>query len=68
MSEIRKWLETIGLGQYADAFETNAIDVALLRQVDDQILKDICVSAAGHRMRIQNAIGKLAPGQSPRRI
>ena len=23
MSEIRKWLETIGLGQYADAFEAN---------------------------------------------
>jgi len=22
MSEIRKWLEGIGLGQYADAFET----------------------------------------------
>jgi len=23
MSEIRKWLETIGLGQYADAFEAS---------------------------------------------
>jgi hypothetical protein len=23
MSEIRKWLEAIGLGQYADAFEVN---------------------------------------------
>ena len=31
MSEIRKWLETIGLGQYADAFETNDIDMDLLR-------------------------------------
>jgi class 3 adenylate cyclase/predicted ATPase len=61
MSEIRKWLEAIGLGQYTDAFETNAIDMELLRQVDDQILKDIGVSAAGHRMRIRNAIGKLAP-------
>jgi class 3 adenylate cyclase len=61
MSEIRKWLELIGLGQYVDAFETNAIDMELLRQVDDQILKDIGVSAAGHRMRIRNAIAKLAP-------
>src|SRR5215467_11888171 len=61
MSEIQKWLETIGLGQYADAFETNAIDMELLRQVDDQILKDIGVSAAGHRLRIRNAIVKLAP-------
>ena len=59
MSEIRNWLESIGLGQYGDAFETNAIDMDLLRQVDDQILKDIGVSAAGHRMRIRNAVAKL---------
>jgi hypothetical protein len=35
MSEIRKWLEAIGLGQYADAFEANDIDMDLLRQIDD---------------------------------
>ena len=61
MSEIRKWLEAIGLGQYADAFETNDIDMDLLRQVDDQMLKDIGVASAGHRLRIRNAIAKLAP-------
>jgi class 3 adenylate cyclase len=61
MSEIRKWLESIGLGQYGDAFEVNEIDMDLLGQVDDQILKDIGVSAAGHRLRIRNAIAKLAP-------
>src|SRR6516164_911178 len=33
----------------------------LLGQVDDQILKDIGVSAAGHRLRIRSAIAKLAP-------
>src|SRR5215471_18115138 len=60
MSEIRKWLEAIGLGQYGDAFEANKIDMDLLRQVDDHILKDIGVSAAGDRLRIRNAIAKLA--------
>ena len=30
MSEIRKWLEAIGLGQYADTFEANDIDIELL--------------------------------------
>jgi class 3 adenylate cyclase/predicted ATPase len=60
MSEIRKWLEAIGLAQYADAFEANEIDMDLLGQVDDQILKDIGVSAAGHRLRIRNAIAKLS--------
>jgi hypothetical protein len=27
MSEIRKWLEATGLGQYANAFEVNDIDL-----------------------------------------
>jgi class 3 adenylate cyclase len=63
MSEIRKWLEAIGLGQYGDAFEANKIDMDLLAQVDDQILKDIGVSAAGDRLRIRNAIAKLTPAR-----
>jgi SAM domain (Sterile alpha motif) len=61
MNDIRKWLEAIGLGQYADNFEANDIDTDLLKQVDDQTLKDIGVSSAGHRLRIRNAIAKLAP-------
>jgi hypothetical protein len=35
MSEVRNWLESIGLGQYADAFETNDIDMDLLGEIDD---------------------------------
>ncbi|HKD75317.1 MAG TPA: adenylate/guanylate cyclase domain-containing protein, partial [Ktedonobacterales bacterium] len=61
MSEIRKWLATIGLAQYADAFHANDIDMELLKQVDDQMLKDIGVSIGGHRLRIRNAIAKLVP-------
>jgi hypothetical protein len=30
MSAVRDWLGTIGLGQYADAFEANDIDRELL--------------------------------------
>jgi len=60
MSEIRKWLEAIGLGQYGDAVETNDIDMDLLRQIDDQALKDLGMTSAGHRLRIRNAIAKLA--------
>ena len=58
MSDIREWLESIGLGQYADAFDANEIGMDLLRQVDDQMLKDIGVSIGGHRLRIRNAIAK----------
>ena len=59
MSEVRKWLDIIGLAQYADAFESNDLDIDLLGQVDDQLLKDIGVLSAGHRLRIRSAIGKL---------
>ena len=59
MSEVRKWLESIGFDQYVDAFETNDLEIDLLRQVDDQLLKDIGVASAGHRLRIRNAIAKL---------
>jgi class 3 adenylate cyclase len=58
---VRDWLEEVGLGQYADAFEANDIDIDLLAQIDDQLLKDIGVSSAGHRLRLRNAIAKLAP-------
>ena len=56
MSEIRKWLETVGLDQYADAFETNDIDMDFLRQIDHQALMDLGMTSAGHRLRIRNAI------------
>ena len=47
MSEVRKWLDTIGLAQYADAFETNDLDIDLLGQVDDQLLRtSVCRAQA----------------------
>jgi SAM domain (Sterile alpha motif) len=54
MSAVRDWLEEIGLGQYAEAFEANEIGTDLLGEVDDQMLKDIGVSTGGHRLRIRN--------------
>ena len=59
MSTVRNWLEEIGLGQYADAFEANDIDMDLLTNIDDQLLKDIGVSSAGHRLRLRKAIANL---------
>jgi predicted ATPase/class 3 adenylate cyclase len=64
MSVVRDWLEAIGLGEYADAFEANDIDMDLLGQIDDQLLKDIGVSSAGHRLRLRNAIAKLVPAST----
>jgi hypothetical protein len=61
VNEIRSWLDRIGLAQYTDAFEANDINIDLLGQVDDQVLKDIGVASAGHRLRIRNAIARLRP-------
>jgi class 3 adenylate cyclase len=65
MSEVRDWLQAIGLPQYADAFEANDIDMDLLRQVDDQMLKDFGVASGGHRLRIRNAIAWLGAPPTP---
>lgn len=43
MSDVRTWLAGIGLGQYADVFEANDVEMDLL-SVDDQMLKDIGVT------------------------
>jgi class 3 adenylate cyclase len=61
---VRDWLKAIGLGQYGDAFEANDIDMELFPQIDDQLLKDIGISSAGHRLRIRNAVAKLAPAST----
>ena len=44
MSAVRRWPVSIGLAQYADAFETNEIGMDLLSRGDDQMLKDLGVS------------------------
>ena len=54
--EIRRWLEELSLGEYAEAFETNAIDNEVLKDLDDDDLKAIGVAALGHRKKLLKAI------------
>jgi class 3 adenylate cyclase len=58
VSTIVTWLASLGLPQYAQAFESNDIGMDLLSEVNDQTLKDLGVSSAGHRLRILKAISK----------
>lgn len=61
MSEsVTKWLEQIGLEQYADAFRQNAIEPGHLSGLDHETLKEIGVQAVGHRMTILQAAAELA--------
>jgi len=64
MSEkVSAWLEDLELGQYSTVFEENAIDLELLPELDQETLKDIGVSIAGHRLRILRATTALATEQ-----
>jgi uncharacterized protein YjiS (DUF1127 family) len=62
---IAEWLEKLGLGQYAQRFAENEIDVSVLRHLTDQDLKDIGVPL-GHRRKILAAISEAAGATAPR--
>src|SRR5258708_1363534 len=57
VQEIAYWLERLGLGQYAQRFAENEIDVAVLPHLTDQDLKDIGIPL-GHRRKILAAISE----------
>jgi len=54
------WLETLGLGQYAQAFAENDVDFAVLAQLTDADLKELGVTSLGHRKRLLTAIAGVA--------
>ena len=68
MQQIADWLEKLGLGQYAQTFAENEIDVFVLPHLTDQDLKDIGVPL-GPRRKMLAAItvetGTISPRLSP---
>jgi class 3 adenylate cyclase/predicted ATPase len=58
MQDIANWLKAVGLGEYAQRFADNAIDLSVLRDLTEQDLKDLGV-LLGHRRRIRRAIAEL---------
>jgi class 3 adenylate cyclase len=63
MSDIRQWLDSLGLGQYADSFAEHAIEWEILTELDHDVLKDVGVSVAGHRLRILKAAKALGSAE-----
>ncbi len=63
MQQIADWLEKLGLGQYAQRFADNGIDVSVLPHLTDQDLEKVGV-LLGHRRKMLAAIGDLA-GAAP---
>ena len=62
MQEIAAWLGRLGLGQYAQRFADNEIDVSVLPHLTDQDLKDIGIPL-GHRRKILVAASELTAAE-----
>jgi predicted ATPase/class 3 adenylate cyclase len=58
MTGIADWLASIGLGEYAQCFGENAIDLSVVRDLTEQDLKDLGV-LLGHRRKMLRAIAEL---------
>ena len=56
---ITDWLEKLGLGQYAQQFVENEITLSILPDLTDADLKELGVSALGHRRLLLRAIAAL---------
>jgi class 3 adenylate cyclase len=63
MQQIADWLEKLGLGQYAQRFAENDINLAILPHLTDQDLKELGVASLGHRRQLLLAIAELKGAQ-----
>jgi class 3 adenylate cyclase/tetratricopeptide (TPR) repeat protein len=58
MQQVANWLESLGLGKYAQRFAENHIDASVLRDLTDQDLEKIGIPL-GHRKKMLRAIAGL---------
>jgi len=57
--DVTDWLRTLGLGQYEVAFRENSVTADLLPILTPEDLKDLGITAVGHRRRLLAAIAAL---------
>jgi hypothetical protein len=53
------WLRSLGLGKYEAAFRDNEIDETVLPSLTHETLKELGVTAVGHRLKLLDAIATL---------
>src|SRR6516225_7402976 len=54
------WLRGLGLGKYEAAFRENEIDETVLPNLTHENLKELGVTALGHRLKLLDAIAALS--------
>jgi class 3 adenylate cyclase len=57
--DIVVWLRSLGLGKYEAAFRENEIHEAVLPSLTHETLKELGVTAVGHRLKLLDAIAAL---------
>jgi hypothetical protein len=57
--DIVVWLRSLGLGKYEAAFRENEIDETVLPSLTHRTLKELGVTAVGHRLKLLDAISAL---------
>lgn len=58
-ASVEAWLQSLGLGQYEQAFRDNDIDASLLPALTDGDLRELGMLSLGHRKRLLAAISEL---------
>src|ERR1700722_8805101 len=64
--DIVVWLRSLGLGKYEAAFRENEIDETVLPSLTEEHLKQLGVTALGHRVKLLDAIAALRNDASGR--
>jgi len=64
--DVSRWLRELGLDQYLEVFDANAIDAETLVMLTDDDLKELGVAALGHRKKILAAITNIDGEMAPR--
>ena len=57
--DIVVWLRSLGLGKYEAAFRENEIDETVLPSLTHETLKELGVTAVGHRLKLLDAVAAL---------
>ena len=57
--DIVVWLRSLGLGKYEATFRENEIDETVLPSLTHETLKELGVTALGHRLKLLDAIAAL---------
>ena len=63
--DIAVWLRSLGLGQYEAAFRDNAVDASVLPDLTAEDLREMGVTAIGHRRKLLAAAAALRAPSVP---